>query len=108
MRAPQRVALATRQDEFKLLQKPWQGILLLALHEVEAPGADEDEDDGPSLLLAPPVARVLAVAVAVVGVLEALGPPAERGGRLGRRHLLCSLRIRGADRTQDARRRRLG
>lgn len=49
MRAPQRVALATRQDEFKLLQKPWQGILLLALHEVEAPGADEDEDDGPSL-----------------------------------------------------------
>ena len=49
MRAPQRVAMATRQDEFKLLQKPWQGILLLALHEVEAPGADEDEDDGPSL-----------------------------------------------------------
>ena len=49
MRAPQRVALATRQDEFKLLQKPWQGILLLALHEVEAPGADEDEDDGPAL-----------------------------------------------------------
>ena len=48
MRAPQRVALATRQDEFKLLQKPWQGILLLALHEVEAPGADEDEADGPS------------------------------------------------------------
>ena len=44
MRAPQRVALATRQDEFKLLQKPWQGILLLALHEVEAPGVDEDED----------------------------------------------------------------
>ncbi|MGB1846076.1 MAG: hypothetical protein ACPHQR_06665, partial [Candidatus Poseidoniaceae archaeon] len=49
MRAPQRVALATRQDEFKLLQKPWQGILLLALHEVEAPGVDEDEDEGPSL-----------------------------------------------------------
>ena len=49
MRAPQRVALATRQDEFKLLQKPWQGILLLALHEVEAPGVDEDEEDGPSL-----------------------------------------------------------
>jgi hypothetical protein len=49
MRAPQRVAFATRQDEFKLLQKPWQGILLLALHEVEAPGADEDEDDGPAL-----------------------------------------------------------
>ncbi|MEC7280052.1 MAG: hypothetical protein VXV98_08485, partial [Candidatus Thermoplasmatota archaeon] len=49
MRAPQRVALATRQDEFKLLQKPWQGILLLALHEVEAPGADEDEDDAPTL-----------------------------------------------------------
>ena len=71
MRAPQRVALATRQDEFKLLQKPWQGILLLALHEVEAPGADEDEDDGPSLPARAPVARVLAVAVAVVGVLEA-------------------------------------
>lgn len=49
MRAPQRVALATRQDEFKLLQKPWQGILLLALHEVEAPGVDEDEDDGPAM-----------------------------------------------------------
>ena len=48
MRAPQRVALATRQDEFKLLQKPWQGILLLALHEVEAPGVDEDDDDGPA------------------------------------------------------------
>ena len=47
MRAPQRVALATRQDEFKLLQKPWQGILLLALHEVEAPGVDEDDEDGP-------------------------------------------------------------
>ena len=53
MRAPQRVALATRQDEFKLLQKP-QGILLLALHEVEAPGADEDEDDGPSSCSRPP------------------------------------------------------
>jgi len=49
MRAPQRVALATRQNEFKLLEKSWQGILLLALHEVEAPGADEDEDDAPSL-----------------------------------------------------------
>ena len=48
MRAPQRVALATRQDEFKLLQKPWQGILLLALHEVEAPGVEEDDDDGPA------------------------------------------------------------
>ena len=49
MRAPQRVALATRQNEFKLLEKSWQGILLLALHEVEAPGAEEDEDDAPSL-----------------------------------------------------------
>ena len=49
MRAPQRVALATRQNEFKLLEKPWQGILLLALHEVEAPGTDDDGDDSPSL-----------------------------------------------------------
>ena len=38
----------------------------------------------PLSLLAPPVARALAVAVAVVGVLEAPWTRAERGGRLGR------------------------
>ena len=54
MRAPQRVALATRQDEFKLLQKPWQGILLLALHEWKHPVPTRTKTTAHLSLLAPP------------------------------------------------------
>ena len=83
MRAPQRVALATRQDEFKLLQKPWQGILLLALHEVEAPGVDEDEEDGPSL-----------PARAPRGARARQTPPARRGRRTSMGPSLASGSLR--------------
>ncbi|MDA0877350.1 MAG: hypothetical protein O3B05_00585 [archaeon] len=44
MLARQRLAVVSREDEFKLLEKPWQGILLLALNEIAPPTADDDED----------------------------------------------------------------
>ena len=49
MLARQRLAVVSREDEFKLLEKPWQGILLLALNEVAPPSADDDEEGSPSM-----------------------------------------------------------
>ena len=51
MLSRQRVAVASRADEFKLLEKPWQGILLLALHEVAPPSDDEEDDAGSTMRL---------------------------------------------------------